>query len=257
MNDIIEYISERPWLVITLSSVTGYLCGSVSFARLVSYLFGKTTKVRPFSEPVPNSDETFESDLVSATVVSKNLGVKYGCLTSVADMIKVAIPTLVIKLLFPADPYFLLAAFFGVMGHNFPVWYRFAGGRGESPLIGSLLVINWYGLLLTNAAAIILGFITGSVLVIRWGGMVLMILWLWILFRDINYVVFMILVNGLFWISMRKDLARFIELKKKRGISFTEEEVSEFILMGKGLGRALDRYSLYAILKKLLNKTRK
>jgi hypothetical protein len=64
----------------------------------------------------------------------------------------------------------------------------------------------------------------------------------------------MILVNCLFWISMRKDLLRFIELKRKRGLSFTEEEVSEFILMGKGLGRALDKYSIYAVLKRLLKK---
>ena len=36
---------------------------------------------------------------------------------------------------------------------------------------------------------------------------------------------------------MRKDLARFNELKRKRGSAFTEEEVSEFILMGKTPGQ--------------------
>jgi acyl phosphate:glycerol-3-phosphate acyltransferase len=254
MSETQLYAGEYQWAVVAISSVAGYLLGSVSFARLVNYWVSKTTKVTPFSESVPHSDETFESDLVSATVVTKNLGARYGCITSVADMIKVAIPTLAFKLMFPDNLYFLLAAFFGVLGHNFPVWYRFRGGRGESPIIGSLLVINWYGLIITNIAGTILGFITGSVLVIRWGGMVLMILWLWILFRDINYVIFMILVNSLFWISMRKDLSRFIELKRKRGLSFTEEEVSEFILMGKGLGRTLDRYSGFAILKRLLKK---
>ena len=53
---------------------------------------------------------------------------------------------------------------------------------------------------------------------------------------------------------MRKDLARFLELKKKKGLAFTEEEVSDFIMMGKGLGRALDRYSLYALYKNLINR---
>ena len=50
---------------------------------------------------------------------------------------------------------------------------------------------------------------------------------------------------------MRKDLARFQELKKKKGLTFTEEDVSEFILMGKGLGKALDKYSLYSLIKKI------
>ena len=33
-------------------------------------------------------------------------------------------------------------------------------------------------------------------------------------------------------------------------MKFTEEDVSEFILMGKSLGRALDKYSLFAFYKK-------
>jgi hypothetical protein len=50
---------------------------------------------------------------------------------------------------------------------------------------------------------------------------------------------------------MRKDLARFQELKRKKGLIFTEEDVSEFILMGRGLGKALDKYSLYSFIKKI------
>ncbi len=170
-------------------------------------------------------------------------------------MTKVAAPALLVKILFTSEPFYLLFALFGVIGHNFPVYHKFVGGRGESPILGILLVINWFGLILVNLASIVLGFITGSVLVIRWGGYVLMIFWLWYYFHDIRFAVFMILINFFFWFSMRKDLARFIDLKKKKGISFTEEDVSEFILMGKGLGKALDNYSLYSLLKK--NKTRK
>ncbi len=141
-----------------------------------------------------------------------------------------------------------------MIGHNFSVYYGFTGGRGESAILGIILVINWFGLLLANAASI-LGFITGSVLVVRWGAYVILIFWLWYYFRDWRYALFMILVNFFFWLSMRKDLARFTELKKKKGLAFTEEEVSEFILMGKGLGRALDRYGLPALFKKIKNKT--
>lgn len=254
MNEIITFLQNKPLLLVSLCSMTGYLTGSVSFARIVHYAVTKSNKIESFSEPVPHSGETFESDLVSATLVTKKIGAKYGCITSIADMIKVAAPTLIAKLLFTAEPYFLLVALFGVIGHNLPVYYNFKGGRGESPILGILLVINWFGLFLVNIVSLLIGFITGSVLVVRWGGYVLMVFWLWFYFQDYRFAVFMILVNFFFWFSMRKDLARFYELKKKKGLSFTEEDVSEFILMGKGLGRVLDRYSLYALYKKRAGK---
>jgi hypothetical protein len=47
-----------------------------------------------------------------------------------------------------------------------------------------------------------------------------------------------------------------MELKKKKGMEFTEEDVSQFILMGKSLGRALDKYSLFAVYKRKKNKYR-
>jgi len=210
----------------------------------------KTNELEPWAEPIPNSDEVFESELVSASLVTKKVGMKYGCLTSLLDMAKVALPTLVIKLLWTLHPFFLLTALFGIAGHNWPVWYGWKGGRGESSILGVILVINWFGLLIANATAIVLGWITGSVLVVRWGGYVLLIFWFYFWFESKWFALFMVLANILFWLSQRKDLLHFQELKKRRGSSFTEEEVSEFILMGKGLGRFLDNYSLIAFIKK-------
>jgi glycerol-3-phosphate acyltransferase PlsY len=254
MNDAITLLEGKPMILALICSISGYLIGSVSFARVIYFMVTKKSKIESFAEPVPHSGETFESDLVSATLISKKIGVRYGCMTSVADMLKVALPTLIAKLLFTSEPYFLIVALFGVIGHNFSVYHGFTGGRGESAILGILLVINWFGLLLANAVSLILGFITGSVLVVRWGGYVILIFWLWYYFKDWRYVLFMILINFFFWFSMRKDLARFLELKKKKGLAFTEEEVSEFIMMGKGIGRTLDRYSLYALYKKLKNR---
>ncbi|MCU0363333.1 MAG: glycerol-3-phosphate acyltransferase [Bacteroidales bacterium] len=250
MSRIVIIPLSDPAVIIPFCLISGYLIGSFSFARLVLRVVTGERNVKPFSEHVPHSDETFESDLVSATLVTKQTGAKYGCITSVADMAKVALPALALNLLLPGHPYYLLFALCGVLGHNYPLYYRFRGGRGESPILGILLVINWYGLLAANLVSIILGFITGSVLVVRWGAYVLLVFWLPYHFGDIRYGVFMVLINILFFLSMRKDLTRFNELKKKKGIEFSEEDVSEFILMGRSLGRALDRYSIYALLRK-------
>jgi len=257
MNEAIFYLESHPLLTAVICSVAGYLIGSMSSARLVYFLATGKRTIEPFAEPVPHSDETFESDLISATLVTKKLGAKYGCITSLADMVKVALPTLLAKLIFTTEPYFLLVALFGVIGHNLPVWYGFRGGRGESPIIGALLVINWFGLIITNLAAILLSFITGSVLVMRWGAYVLMIFWLWYYFHDWRYGLFMIIVNFFFWFSQRKDLSRFSDLKKNKGLEFSEEDVSEFILMGKTPGRMLDRYGLPAIFRRISAKNKK
>lgn len=249
-----EFVTQQPWLMVTICAVSGYLIGSVSFARIIYYLVTGKTKIEPFAEPVPHSDETFESDLVSATLVSKKLGERYGCATSIADMIKVAGPTLILLLLFPGKSFHLVFALFGVLGHNYPVFFGFTGGRGESPILGALFVINWFGVLLVNLVATILGFIAGSVLVLRFGGYILLVFWFWIYFNDWKYVLFMILLNLLYWFSMRKDLARFNQLKKEKGIKFSEEDVSDFIMMGKSIGRTLDNYSLYALWRKRFKK---
>ena len=258
MNELLLQLEQQPYLLIGICAVAGYLIGSVSFARVVYFFVTKSTNYEPFSEPIPHTDEKFESDLISATWVTKKLGKKYGMITSLADMLKVALPTLAVKLLFQPDPYFLVIAICGIAGHNYPIYHKFIGGRGESPIIGALFVINWFGIFIANAASTLLGDITGSVLVLRWGWYVLLIFWYWIYFNNIFYVIFMILANFLFWYSMRHDLAKFQALKKKyAGFEFKEEDVSDFIVMGKGLGRFFDNYGLYQVVKRKFFKRKK
>ncbi len=82
----------------------------------------------------------------------------------------------------------------------------------------------------------------------RWGWMVLMIGWFAVYFKDPYYVIYIALSNVLFFFSMRKELATALEIGRKR--KSTQEEVSEFMLMGKGIGRFIDQYGLPALIKK-------
>lgn len=252
MNESLFSHGITEWTAL-LAAVAGYLAGSLSFARIVHFLVTGSWKFTPFREKVPGSEVYFDSDLVSATTVSKNLGARYGCLVSLLDMAKVALPTLAFRLWFPGQPLYLITAIFGMAGHIWPLWFGCRGGRGESPLMGALLVIDWAGLLLVNGAATLLGFLTGSVLVIRWGGYFLLIVWFWFVRDDPAAVIFMLLANFLYFFSLRKDLHKYLELKRQKGSRFTEEEVSRFIMMGGHLGRMLDRFSLYALYRKWRN----
>jgi len=254
MNDIILFLESKPLLLSFLCALTGYLFGSISFARIVYYSVTKSREIEYYSDPVKGSDETFDTDFVSATLVNKRIGAKYGCITSVADILKVAVPMLIAKLLFKSEPWYLIIPVFGMIGHYLPVYHGFIGGRGETVMLGSMFVVNWFGTLFVNIISTILGFITGSIIILRYTGYILMIFWLWYYFNDYRYAVFMFLMNFLFWFSMRKEVARFYELKKKGYLKMTEEELSESMFMGRGIGRAVDRYSLPVLFKKIRNK---
>ncbi|MCK7540475.1 MAG: hypothetical protein MZV63_61085 [Marinilabiliales bacterium] len=84
----------------------------------------------------------------------------------------------------------------------------------------------------------------------RWGAYVLMIFWLWYYFHDWRYGLFHDSSKFLFLVlACARISKRFSDLKKNKGLEFSEEDVSEFILMGKAPGRMLDRYSLPALYK--------
>lgn len=254
MNEIVVFLESKPLLLSSLCALTGYLMGSISFARIVYYSVTKSKKIDYYSEPVKDSDETFDTNFVSATLVNMRIGAKYGCLTSIADILKIAVPMLVAKFIFTTEPYFLIIPVTGILGHYLPLYHGFIGGRGETIMLGSMFVANWFGAILVNILSTILGFITGSVVILRFTGYILMIGWLWYYFNDYRYALYMFLMNFLFWFSMRKEVGRFYELYKKGLMEKTQEEMSVDMFMGKGIGRAIDRYSLPVLYRKIRNR---
>jgi glycerol-3-phosphate acyltransferase PlsY len=143
--------------------------------------------------------------------------------------------------------YLLGSVSFAMAGHNYPLYHKLRGGSGLSPLIGALLIINWYGFIISSIAAIILGYLTGAVLVMRWAWMAILILWFIFFIQDPWHVGYMAASTLLFLFTLRKELATAIKIGRNR--KSTQEEVSEFMLMGKGLGRFIDRYGLPALIR--------
>lgn len=238
--------------MVLLAAVIGYLFGSLSFARIVTGLRAPGTDISIIREPVPNSSEIFESDSISATAVRIHVGTRYGCLTALLDMAKVALPALAFKIWQPEVPYYLVVAAMGVIGHDWPLYHRFKGGRGESPIVGGVLVIDLVGLVVTNGVGFLLGILVGNLLVLRWAGLVLLIPWMWWRFGDWAHPAYMIFVNVIYWYTMVPELSQYFKLE---GVaSPSQEELGRFLSMGKGLGRFMDRYSLPALWSRLRGK---
>lgn len=209
-------------LIALLATVIGYLLGSISFARLIGRLAIPDEDISITELEVPGSDDKLVMSAVSATSISMRAGPKFGCLTSILDMLKVTIPTLAFKLWYPEASYHLFVAAAGVMGHNWPVYYRFKGGRGFSAVFGGMLIIDWIAIPATTLGGMLLGILGfRDILVAYMAGLWLMIPWLWFRTHDWAHLVYALAVNVFFIVAMLPELKQYIPLKRAGKADFS------------------------------------
>ena len=107
----------------------GYLLGSVPFGLLVARVAGK------------GDIRAAGSGNIGATNVSRVGGKRLGALTLLLDAAKGALPALVAARWGAEGA--LVAAAGAVLGHVFPVWLRFRGGKGVATALGAMLAVAW------------------------------------------------------------------------------------------------------------------
>jgi glycerol-3-phosphate acyltransferase PlsY len=121
-----------------LATVAAYLVGSLSFAVIVSRAMGL------------NDPRTYGSKNPGATNVLRSGSKPAAVVTLLLDALKGWLPVVLVKWF--GAPYGLgdgtvalvgLAAF---LGHLFPVFFRFVGGKGVATALGVLLAMSWIGL---------------------------------------------------------------------------------------------------------------
>jgi len=203
------------WAMALLSALGGYLLGSISFARLIIAVFAPTEAVKQVDVEVPGSSVAFRSSTVSGTTVNLQLGPKYGCLTSLLDILKVAAPAAILKLWRPEAPYYLILAAMGTLGHNWPLYYGFQGGRGMSPILGGMLVVDWIGILITTSVSFAAGALLQSFYLANRLSILLMIPWLWLRHRDWKLVLYATTVNAMNLIAVAPEAREMLRLRRE------------------------------------------
>jgi glycerol-3-phosphate acyltransferase PlsY len=108
----------------------GYLSGSIPFGLLLTRAAGM------------GDIRKIGSGNIGATNVLRTGNRLLAFFTLVLDAAKAALPVLVCGFLF-GDTASLLAAVFAFVGHCFPIWLGFKGGKGVAVMIGSLLALSW------------------------------------------------------------------------------------------------------------------
>ena len=225
-----------------LAGVTGYLIGSISFARLVVRVRAPGVDASTIEHRVADSHGTFESSSIGATSVRFQLGTRYGCLVGILDILKGLLPTLFFRLWQPDVPYHLVTATLAIVGHNYPLYYSFRGGRGLSTLYGGFLVLDWLGVLVTNTGGILLGGLWGQAMVMRYAGLLLMIPWIWFRTYDPAKLAYVLVANALFWSAIWPELRQVLSLRKAEDRP-DEQQLAELMGMGS-VYRVVRRFSL-------------
>lgn len=133
-------------------ALVAYLIGAVSFARLVSRLVAPSASITDVTLPVPGTEDRFKVTGIGANTAGTVLGRRVGCAIGILDMLKAIVPTAVLRVLYPDQPYYLIAATLVMVGHNWPIFHRFQGGRGFSVSYGGMLVVDPLGAVLSSLA---------------------------------------------------------------------------------------------------------
>ena len=113
--------------------IISYLMGSIPFGLILTKIFLKKD-IREIG-----------SGNIGATNALRTGNKLIGYSTLILDVLKAVIPVLYIKINFPDAVY--ISALFAFIGHVFPVWLKFKGGKGVATYVGILFSLNIiYGL---------------------------------------------------------------------------------------------------------------
>lgn len=138
-------------LIYTLSALFGYLIGSIPFGLVLTKMagYGDIRKIG--------------SGNIGATNVLRTGNKTLALLTVLCDAFKVGLAAIAAKYAVGADTALgvnasLVAGVFGVLGHNFPVWLKFKGGKGVASTFGFVLVTCWPVALIALAIWLVMAF---------------------------------------------------------------------------------------------------
>jgi len=131
-------------LAIALSLVGGYLLGSIPFGVIVTRLggAGDVRKIGSGNIGATNVLRTGRRDLAFATLIG--------------DGGKGAVAVLLAGWLFHSAEAAAIAGGAAFLGHCFPVWLGFKGGKGVATFFGTLIAIAWPAGLLAGATWIVM-----------------------------------------------------------------------------------------------------
>lgn len=186
--------------------IVSYLVGAIPFGLVVGKLAG--VDVRKHG-----------SKNIGATNVSRTLGKKLGLLTLVLDVLKGFLPMVVATYLLSGSAQAQLIAcgcgVFAVIGHMFPVYLRFKGGKGVATGLGVFLFLSPTAILISLLVFVITVSLTGFVSAGSLLSSALFPVWLYFLGNPLLLIVTALIIGILIWIKHHENIGRLFRGEEK------------------------------------------
>ena len=113
-----------------ISGLIGYIAGSIPFGLVLTYCAG-LGDIRKIG-----------SGNIGTTNVLRTGHKGLALLTLILDVFKAAFAALLCKWLFDSTEIGFFAGFMAVIGHNYPIWLKFKGGKGVASTLGLMLAMT-------------------------------------------------------------------------------------------------------------------
>ena len=131
---------------IFLIGIISYLMGSIPFGYILTKIFLKKD-IREIG-----------SGNIGATNALRTGNKSIGYFTLVLDILKAIIPVIYVKIFY--QDFLYIASLCAFLGHVFPIWLKFKGGKGVATYVGILFAINLYFGIIFSACWFITFFIS-------------------------------------------------------------------------------------------------
>lgn len=178
--------------------VLGYLLGSIPFGIILTRLSGGPDL------------RSIGSGNIGATNVLRTGNKKLAALTLLGDMLKGTAAVLLAAALLGGREAGLVAGLGAFLGHLFPVWLRFKGGKGVATFLGILIALKGSIALIFAALWLSIAYLTRysslSALIASLLTPLLLLFWV----RDAKAAALMAVLAALLWFMHRTNIARLL-----------------------------------------------
>jgi len=178
--------------------VLGYLLGSIPFGIILTRLSGGPDL------------RTIGSGNIGATNVLRTGNKKLAALTLLGDMLKGTAAVLLAGWMLGGKGAALAAGLGAFLGHLFPVWLRFKGGKGVATFLGILIGLKWSIALIFAAVWLSIAYLSkySSLSALIASLLTPLLLCFWV--RDVQMAGLMAILALLLWFMHRENIARLL-----------------------------------------------
>jgi acyl phosphate:glycerol-3-phosphate acyltransferase len=208
-------------LLLVSALACGYLVGSISFARIVG---GRVTRGQDLSQTeyeISSDGRRIVSTGVSPAAVGSRAGGRWGCLTALLDIGKSFAVTMAFVVAAPDTEAAFAAAIAAVVGHAYPIYHRFVGGFGQSPILGTMLALDAISVPVVTLAGYGIGLAVADALLAYEGWPLLIIPWaIWR--GEPGFIAYAVIVNVVYWVRMWPEVRQRIQHQREHPRSWRE-----------------------------------